>query len=313
MDVVCATDGNYLRHCAAMLHSLKEKNPEEQITVHLIFDNVDRDTFIKGIGCLYDLFPSFNVLRADPELVADFPFDGHATVATYFRLLLPSLLPANVKRVIFIDSDAIVMDQLRELWELPLEGNALAAVPDHWLSCRDHGYVHGDYFNAGIMLIDLEAWRRKDVMGLGRAFAKANPHRLRHWDQDVLNAVFAKEWLTLGERWNACTHLYGLLPDFSLDPQQLTASEKLAITNPAIVHFAGPGPVKPWNARSTHPLRQHDLAAKASTPWSATPLDDRPPAPLTRLAQTTSFRIKCKLSQLLQPLLKGREVPGGGG
>jgi hypothetical protein len=34
---------------------------------------------------------------------------------------------------------------------------------------------------------------------------------------------------------------------------------------------------------------------------------------LVRLAQTTSFRIKCKLSQLLQPLLKGREGPGGGG
>lgn len=168
-----------------MLHSLKEKNPGEPITVHLIFDNVDRDTLLKGIGCLVDLFPSFNVLRADPELVADFPFDGHATVATYFRLLLPSLLPASVKRVIFIDSDAIVMDRLSELWHLPLDGKALAAVPDHWISCRDHGYVHGKYFNAGIMLIDLEVWRKKDILGLGRVFAKANPHRLRNWDQDV--------------------------------------------------------------------------------------------------------------------------------
>lgn len=299
MDVVCATDGNYLPHCAAMLHSLKQKNPDEQITVHLVFDNVDRSTFLKGIGFLYDQFPSFNVLRADPDLVADFPFDGHASVATYFRLLLPSLLPAKVKRIIFIDSDAIVMDHLRDLWRMPLEGKALAAVPDHWISCRDHGYVHGEYFNAGIMLIDLEAWRNKDVLGLGRAFAKANPHRLRHWDQDVLNSVFANEWLPIGERWNACPHLFGLLPDFPLDPETLTASEQQAIANPAIVHFAGPGPVKPWNARSTHPLRQHYLSAKAATPWSSTPLDDLPPPKWVSLAQSLTFRAKCKAKQLL--------------
>jgi len=282
-----------------MLHSLKEKNPEENITVHLIFDNVDRDTFLKAAGFLKDRFPSFNVLRADAELVADFPFDGHASAATYFRLLLPSLLPANVQRVIFIDSDAIVMDRLRELWQLPLQGKALAGVPDHWVSCRDHGYVHGDYFNAGIMLIDLNVWRQKDVLGLGRVFAKANPHRLQHWDQDVLNAVFAKEWLPIGERWNACPHLFGLLPDFDLSPERLTASERLAIRQPAIVHFAGPGPVKPWNARSTHPLRDHYLAAKAATPWSATPLDDLPAPRWVSLAQELTFRAKCKARRLL--------------
>ncbi len=301
MDIVCATDGNYLRHCTAMLHSLKEKNPEEDITIHLIFDNVDHDTFVKGMGFLIDQFPSFNVLHADAELVADFPFDGHASAATYFRLLLPSLLPAKVQRVIFIDSDAIVMDHLRELWELPLEGKALAAVPDHWLSCKDHGYVHGEYFNAGIMLIDLDVWRAKDVLGLGRVFAKANPHRLRHWDQDVLNAVFAKEWLPIGERWNACPHLFGLLPDFDLTPERLTPSETRAIHHPAIVHFAGPGPVKPWNARSTHPLREHYLAAKAATPWSETPLDDLPAPRWVSLAQELTFQAKCKAKRFLSP------------
>jgi lipopolysaccharide biosynthesis glycosyltransferase len=309
MDIVCATDGNYLPHCIAMLHSLKAKNPEEELTIHLLLDSIERETFLKAIGSLHGLIPSFNVLRADPQLVKDFPFDGHATVATYFRLLLPSLLPGNVKRVIFVDSDTIVMDSLRELWQLPLEGKALAAVPEHWVSCKDHGYVHGHYFNAGVMLIDMELWRRKDILGLGRDFAKANPHRLRHWDQDILNAVFPEEWLTIGERWNACPHLFGLLPGFSLDPQNLTPSEKLAISDPAIVHFAGPGPIKPWNARSKHPLRHHYLAAKACTPWADTPLDDRPPSKWVSLAQTATFRAKCKVKQIIQSVSNSRAVP----
>ena len=309
MNIVCATDGNYLPHCAAMLHSLKAMNPGEQISIYLIFDNIERDTFLKGLSYLYDNFSSFHVLRANPQLVAGFPLHGHATVATYFRLLLPSLLPSELKRAIFIDSDAIVTSSLQGLWQLPLEGKALAAVPDHWLSCRDHGYVHGDYFNAGIMLVDLDAWRRKDVIGLGRIFAQDNPHRLRHWDQDILNAVFAGEWLALGERWNACPHLYGLLPEFSLQPNNLTDSEKQAILNPAIVHFAGPGPVKPWNARCTHPLRHHYLAAKATTPWAATPLDDRPATRLEQLLQESTFRVKCKVKHLMHRLTGLASIP----
>ncbi|MFM7236221.1 MAG: glycosyltransferase family 8 protein [Cyanobium sp.] len=302
MDIVCATDGNYLPHCVAMLQSLKAHHPVEELRVNLIFDSVDLDILLKAVGFLFEQFTSFNLLRADAELVAGFPFDGHASAATYFRLLLPDLLPSNVSRVIFIDSDAIVMADLQELWQLPLEGKALAAVPDHWISCRDHGYVHGEYFNAGIMLIDLEVWRKKDVLGLGRAFAEANPHRLRHWDQDVLNAVFAGQWKTIGERWNACPHLFGLLPTFSLDPENLTASEQLAISGPAIVHFAGPGPVKPWNARSTHPLKSHYLAAKALTPWSATPLLDQPQPSWKTMAHSMIFRAKCKLKGLAQGL-----------
>lgn len=114
--------------------------------------------------------------------------------------------------------------------------------------------------------------------------------------------MFAEEWVPIGERWNACPHLYGLLPNFSLDPANLTASEKLAISNPAIVHFAGPGPVKPWNARSTHPLRHSYLAAKASTPWADTPLDDPPAAKVVQLAQAFTFQAKCKLKQVMQSL-----------
>jgi lipopolysaccharide biosynthesis glycosyltransferase len=52
------------------------------------------------------------------------------------------------------------------LWELPLEGRALAAVAEHRLSCQDHGYQFGGYFNSGIMLVDLNKWRMSDLLEL---------------------------------------------------------------------------------------------------------------------------------------------------
>jgi lipopolysaccharide biosynthesis glycosyltransferase len=299
MDIVCATDGNYLPHCAAMLQSLLAHGERDRLRVFLIIDNVSQKVFTEAASYLYGLLPSLSILRADPEAVQGFPVNGHATVATYFRLLLPDLLPQGVKRVIFIDSDTIVTTSLQELWQLPMQGKAIAAVPDHWLSCREHGYVHGEYFNAGIMLIDLERWRQADLLARGRVFAKANPERLRHWDQDVLNHVFKDDWLTIEERWNACPHLYGLNGDYDLSPDRLTASEQVAIVNPAIIHFAGPGPVKPWNARCNHPLKHLYLAAKAQTPWADVPLDAMPPPRFIQLWQQSVFRAKCRLRRMI--------------
>jgi lipopolysaccharide biosynthesis glycosyltransferase len=276
-----------------MLQSLTANAaPSGDLRIYLIVDDIASSLYGKAIPFLHELLPSLSILQADIEPVRCFPVNGHASVATYFRLLLPGLLPAELKRVIFIDSDAIVSNSLQPLWELPLEGKALAAVPDHWLSCQGHGYVHGEYFNAGIMLIDLERWRKVDVLGIGSEFARANPDRLRHWDQDVLNHVFKNEWLALPERWNACPHLFGLLPEFSLSPDHLSKSELDAIDNPAIIHFAGPGPVKPWNARCTHPLRHVYRQARAKTPWKKVPLDETPPPRLLRIWTEALFRTK---------------------
>ena len=95
------------------------------------------------------------------------------------------------------------------MWKLPLDGRALATVAEYRLSCQDHGYKFGGYFNSGIMLVDLYKWRQSDLLERGRRFAIEHPNRLRHWDQDVLNHIFEADWLQLPDRWNACPHLKG--------------------------------------------------------------------------------------------------------
>jgi lipopolysaccharide biosynthesis glycosyltransferase len=298
--VVCAVDGNYLRHCAALLHSLHETNATHGLSVYVIHGELDPEEKARFIGFLSRFLHSVSLLQADPGVLEGFPVSGHVTVSTYFRLLLPVLLPAGLEKVLFIDSDAIVTDSLLPLWQTPLEGKALAAVPEHRRSCADHGYVFGEYFNAGMMLVDLHNWRQAGVIELGRNFARANPHRLRHWDQDVLNHVFAGRWLPVGDRWNACPHLFGLNADYDLSPELLAPAEREAIDRPAIVHFAGPGAVKPWHYRCIHPWRENYRRHQAATPWASIPLTDRPaPLPI-RIWQQTSFQVKCRVRSLLQ-------------
>jgi hypothetical protein len=90
-----------------------------------------------------------------------------------------------------------------------------------------------------------------------------------------------------------------MTPGYSLEFDDLNTAERVAIKSPAIVHFAGPGQVKPWNARCKHPLKQSYLDAKAKTPWASTALLDTPPPPWKQVWQQTIFKAKCTIRRQL--------------
>ena len=293
MNIVCTTDGNYLSHCVAMLKSLWEHNPDEDMHVYLIYDNVDSHSLGLAASFLHGFLPGLSLMQASSKPLIGFPVSGHGTVAAYFRLLLPAMLPLSVERLVFIDADTIIVDSISPLWELSLEGHALAAVGEHRLSCQDHGYEYGKYFNSGIMLIDLSKWRQSDLLNRGRRYAIEYPERLRHWDQDILNHIFEGDWLALPDRWNACPHLFGLCKNYDAIGYELSVAEKEAFSNPAVIHFAGPGPIKPWNAQCNHPLKERYLETKAKTPWASTPLEDIPPSSWQMTVNKAVFEAKC--------------------
>ena len=76
-----------------MLNSLWNLNKDPDLNVYLIFDNANSQELSLAVGYLRNLLPSFSLLQASSKPLEGFPVNGHATVATYFRLLLPELLP----------------------------------------------------------------------------------------------------------------------------------------------------------------------------------------------------------------------------
>jgi len=120
-----------------------------------------------------------------------FPIRDHITAGTYLRFLLPELLP-EVDKIIYLDVDVVVHRNLEALYDTPLEGTALAAMPDWpmlvgsltWPTffipykgerLRFAAYVRQvlglecdgttNYFNCGVMIFDLAHWRTHDVPG----------------------------------------------------------------------------------------------------------------------------------------------------
>ena len=295
MTIVCAIDNNYIKHCAVMLRSLYEANPKEDISVYIIHGDIDKVEKAKLAAYLGKFLRSVSFVKIDQKMLEGFPIFGHLPLSTYYRLLIPSVLPSSIQKIIFLDSDLIVVDSLSELWNAPLGEHPLAAVTDHHVkeNCQRLGLFEGSgYFNPGVMVIDLNKWRQRDILSQGLKFAKSTQATLKHCDQDILNHVFEGQWLHVDIRWNAAPHIWGLCPVPADEVAASASQDAVARNKPAIIHFAGSGNAKPWDYRCAHPWKNRYLELKKKTPWANLPLESQPPPLLVRLWSRLFLKLK---------------------
>jgi len=298
MIITCAIDNDYIRYCAVMLRSLYESNPKEEISVYIIHGDLDTSEKAKLSGYLGRFLRSVSFVQVDPKMLEGTTPFGHISIAAYYKLLLATALPRAIQKVIFLDCDMIVVDSLSGLWNTPLGDQPLAAVTDHHIkeNCQRLGLSEAlGYFNTGVMVIDLNKWRKIDILSEGLKFAKNTHAILKHCDQDILNRIFEGQWMHLDTRWNASPHLWDLcsVPVPPEEAAALAPQDAVARNKPAIIHFAGSGNAKPWHYHCAHPGKARYLELKKKTPWAGVPLDAQPPPLPVRLWHKSLFRIKC--------------------
>ncbi|GLK70962.1 glycosyltransferase family 8 protein [Ancylobacter dichloromethanicus] len=272
MIVATATDTAYVELTGVMLASLADKAAGDFTSVHVFCDAVSEQDKAR-LAAAYGLA---NIVFVDltDDMVRHFaarPVNHHLSRTAYARILMPLSLAEATGRLFYIDCDTLVNAPLAPLATLPMQGFALAAVDDiarqvperHAKRNRDIGLPEAmRYFNSGVLLIDLDAWRRERVSERTIDFINDHP-TLPMMDQDALNGALQGAWLPLDERWNLHRRLEkGVYTD---DP---------AIWREArIVHFIGQ--VKPNYTDCNHPARELFLAYRARTPFASVPLKTR--------------------------------------
>lgn len=299
MIIACNINNEYIRHCAVMLCSLALANPRDDLQVYIVHSKLDSDQRAKLVGYLNSILPAVSFLHVDDSLLQDFPESAHVKLASYYRIFLPEILPQCLDRIIYIDSDVLVNGSLDELWTLPLDGYRLAAASDRNLPMQRERLnlaVDAPYFNAGVMTFRLSEWRGLNLAARGLEYARLHPERLINCDQDVLNHLFEKQCRLLPQRWNAMSHLWGMDPQWLRDNGGLNRDEEEAISDPAIIHFAGAGRAKPWHADCPHPWKDRYRELLAQTPWAHTPLEGKSSQP--GLALRSWRRLKNRLRHL---------------
>lgn len=275
--VATAVDETYLKPLAVMLASLSARiDPCRRATVYLLDGTVgdgNREKIARSLQSDTVELRWVPVPRSD---LADLPAGGRVSPATYYRLLLGESLPPSVGRVVWLDSDLVVNADLGGLWSIPMGGFCVRAVqdmivPDVSHHGRSDALIHcgmrheAKYFNAGVMLIDLDRWRRDDVPARVRACIRSLGSEILYWDQDGLNAVLRGRWGELDPRWNLNA---GVAGRSFYDPVHLDVETyRRLVADPWIVHFCGR--LKPWKLHDVaEPYGRLFFDYLDRTPWA---------------------------------------------
>lgn len=266
--VAFGCDAGFAPHLAATLASIVRHMPAENLQVLMMqvgFDGAQR-------AAIQALAPEaeFSWIDMTDFELPEYQVSNHISHATLFRLGLEQLAPAACKRLIYLDADLIVMDDLRKLWAVDLNGAAIGGVPDpglskdipaedrHWLKWVDD--ENAPYMNAGVMLIDLEQVRQEAGFSRALDVIAEQGANLPYQDQDAINWVYWNKWTQLPLEWNV--QRFQLIGQFR---QYFSEATLAAIQTPKIVHFTGPE--KPWNMQGYHPWWWVYWEALAHTPY----------------------------------------------
>jgi len=256
MRIVTAANETYARPLGVLLNSLGETTDNgEVIDVTVLTTGLDA-AWNKIVSCACGRLNVKKHLVKSGQ-IASLKVSGHVSHETYFRLLMETELPKE-KRVLYLDSDILVRRSLKKLWESDLEGLPLAAAPN---VCRRSGLFGGDRgvpshtvrgisketrtFNAGVMLIDLDHWRRDEVSKHVLEYLHSYENLVLWWDQDGLNSILHDKWKRLSPEWNFMTSHFGHFKGWE-ETLIEEAEFKAVQVDPAIVHFTSEN--KPWKS-----------------------------------------------------------------
>ena len=253
INIVLSADNNYAQHVAVVIASVMNNTQKnKQIRFFLLADNIDvgKKTLLKQTA------DSFNAEFEIIDLEDNHCFDnlytsGHISKAAYFRILLADLMPSDVHKVIYVDVDLIILDDIEFLWNVDLQGKPLGAVADYGILASSRLMrqkneaiglnLDGNYFNSGVLIIDVDLWRKYNYSS--RVIKLASTAHLPHHDQDALNKVFMDNWVELPLRWNVIPPVYNLFIKILLN-KKFRKNAVNARKNMAIIHYAGR--YKPW-------------------------------------------------------------------
>lgn len=194
------------------------------------------------------------------------------------RLLVDSFLPRNVDRVLHLDGDTIVRGSLKQLWETPLRAPELiGAVIEPTVNRHrlvELGLESEPYYNAGVLLINLDEWRMGGIERRLIDYCAKNHKKLFANDQDAINALLKGRIRAVPPTYNYCNS-YEFYPYRTLKglmngvPYYSEREVFEAIQDPCIVHYLGEE--RPWREGNAHTYKDDYRHYLEMTPYKGIP------------------------------------------
>ncbi|MBD0381576.1 glycosyltransferase family 8 protein [Paenibacillus sedimenti] len=255
VHIITATNDKYAKPLGVMLNSLlKNATYKSMIRIYIIDGDLssEKKKNLKRVVKKFNLDVKF--LKVNSSLFDGFKERHHISRQAYYRIVIPHLLDKDIKKVLYMDCDIIVKEDIRKLWNTNID--------NHFLAAGEKAFAKNDetrksilqlpsearFFNSGVLLINPEKWREHDISNKVLEFITTNSNDLITMDQEALNVVLHDKWLKLDTKWNYSTSHIKTHPG----------------VKPAIIHYTRRR--KPWN--HGHPLQKEYFNYLKTTGWS---------------------------------------------
>ncbi|CAL0321769.1 unnamed protein product [Lupinus luteus] len=262
VHIAMTIDWDYLRGSIAAVHSvLKHTSCPENLFFHFIASDSrlqNKGDFDKIVESSFP-YLRFKVYMFKESLVKHLisPSIRQAleNPLNYARSYLADLLEHCVERVIYLDSDVIVVDDIQKLWKVSLTGSRVIGAPEYchanftryfsyefWSSYEfskvfDEKRKNPCYFNTGVMVMDLVKWREGEYTRKIEKWMEIQKEK-RIYELGSLPPflmVFGGDVEAIGHRWNQ----HGLGGDNVVDTCRTLHHGQVSL-----LHWSGKG--KPW-------------------------------------------------------------------
>ena len=231
------------------MYSLLE-NVDKKIRIFIIHKDNNFLDFLSKKIINHKNLESIKVYKFDKKNIK-FPNlnNNHISEATYYRLYTSSYLPNDIKHITYLDADTVCTNNpTNHIMRIQskLDDNKSIAVktemnrqPDTSALFDKLQMSSNKYFNAGVMVINLDLWKENNIEDKARDKMVLLADKIQFWDQDILNSIIDGDYVELDSELNYIV---------SLDTNALRNMKKeikLSDENlPQFIHYAGSS--KPW-------------------------------------------------------------------
>jgi len=212
VPIFTATDDNYIPFLAVTLQSLKDNSSKDyKYTIKILNSGINEENIAKisKYNCDNITIEFVDIRKSLEELGLRLHTCIYYTQVTYYRLFIPSLYP-QYDKALYLDPDIVIRSDVAKLFNINIGNNLVGATTDefvmslpkiqpYFVKCLGLDKT-SDYFNAGVLIMNLKEMRRQDFEG--QFMDLLGKYKFVVQDQDYLNVICKNQVHYISGLWD---------------------------------------------------------------------------------------------------------------
>jgi len=256
MNIVVVVDNNYAQYVGVMLTSMFENTADsKKLKVFVIYNELSDQNKI-NLREVVNKYHSQIIFINEQDDYKNYHEGSYVSKTAYLKINIPNYLSEKEEYALYLDGDIIINCDILEFEKFDIDAYYIAAVnDDNVYLASEVGKSIEQYFNSGVMKINLQKWREENISEKVYEYIISPMNKKNTVDQDPLNVILGDNWLKLNRAYN-------FMP-----------VNHTSIKEPKLIHYAYKD--KPWHTLYSGKYKEKFEYYKKLCSWDGYNQQDR--------------------------------------